>query len=212
SQPVASVSTAPPAAEPVPQPTHQPSFSVPVPQPTRQPSFSEPVPPSVVAEPVAVPPIAPPTPPEPAPAAAASVVKPEKPEPPKKPTAKNTAPPKPGPMPIDPIPAGDVAAAIAQESSSPAKTAPRRDPIPVDLMTLPVLRESDKERLGLGDIRINMVRPANRAHPYASAIINLQPVHIGERIPDTSAVLIGVDTRSVAIEIENTGERFHIRF
>jgi len=79
-------------------------------------------------------------------------------------------------------------------------------------MTLPVLRESDKERLGLGDIRINMVRPANRAHPYASAIINLQPVHIGERIPDTSAVLIGVDTRSVAIEIENTGERFHIRF
>jgi hypothetical protein len=115
-------------------------------------------------------------------------------------------------MRIGPRPPESTTPLSGPQTATEPKTAPKRAPIPVDLLTLPVLKESDKDRLGLGDIRINMVRPANKAHPYASAIINLQPVHIGEHVSDTSAVLIGVDTRAVAIEIENTGERFHVRF
>lgn len=109
-------------------------------------------------------------------------------------------------------PAEETTPPAESQSDTESKAVPKRAPIPVDLLTLPVLKESDKERLGLGDIRINMVRPANKAHPYASAIINLQPVHIGERLPDSNAVLIGVDARAIAVEISNTGERFHIRF
>ena len=53
---------------------------------------------------------------------------------------------------------------------------------------------------------------ARKARPYASAIINLQPVQVGEKIPGSDAVLIGVESRAIGIEIEGTGERFHIRF
>ena len=74
------------------------------------------------------------------------------------------------------------------------------------------MKSTDKARYGLSNIRINMVRPASKKRPLASAIINLQQVHVGETIPDTEAVLIGVESRAIGIEIKETGLRFHMRF
>jgi hypothetical protein len=88
----------------------------------------------------------------------------------------------------------------------------KKGEVAVDLLRLPALKESDKEHYRLSNVRVNMVRPANRARPYASAIINLQPVQVGEKIPGSDAILIGVESRAIGIEIEGTGERFHIRF
>jgi len=82
----------------------------------------------------------------------------------------------------------------------------------VNVLSYPVLKSSDKARYGLSDVRINMVRPASKKRPVASAIINLQQVHVGETIPDTQAVLIGVETRGIGIEIRETGRRYHLRF
>lgn len=211
---------------PQPQPTASPTEPVTPPAPTPQPA------PQVVV--AAVPPPAPQSPAPPAAPPAPAPVTTLSPQTPQQPlevpaiakseeplpettgvrtkVAKRTEKPKPGVMRLGEAPVQSVPPEGASEPSAEPKATPARAPIPVDLLTLPVLKESDKERLGLGDIRINMVRPANRAHPYASAIINLQPVHIGEHIPDTAAVLIGVDTRAVAIEIRSSGERFHIRF
>jgi len=59
---------------------------------------------------------------------------------------------------------------------------------------------------------VNMVRPASKARPYASAIINLEPVQVGERISGSQAILVGVESRAIAVEIEGTGQRYHIRF
>ena len=80
------------------------------------------------------------------------------------------------------------------------------------MMSLPALRASDKAKYGLDGIHVNMVRPASKARPYASAIINLEPVQVGEKIPGSEAILIGVESRAIGIEIEGTGERYHIRF
>lgn len=82
----------------------------------------------------------------------------------------------------------------------------------MDVNALPPLRNSDKAQFGLDNVQLNMLRPVSKNRPYASAIINLQPVEVGERIPGSSAILIAVDSRAVAIEIEDTGERFQIRF
>jgi hypothetical protein len=92
-----------------------------------------------------------------------------------------------------------------------AKPQPRQ-PERVNLTSLPSLSESDKARYGLRDIKVNMTRPASKTRPYASAIINLQPVQVGERIPGSRAILIGVETRAIGIEIEGGSERYHIRF
>ncbi len=89
---------------------------------------------------------------------------------------------------------------------------PKKQSRPLDLMSLPVLRASDKAQYGLEGVRVNMVRPASKTRTYASAIINLEPVQVGEKIPGSDAILIGVESRSIGIEIEGTGERFQIRF
>ena len=82
----------------------------------------------------------------------------------------------------------------------------------LDVFSLPVLKESDKARFGLTNLRVNMVRPAGKNAPYASAVINLRPVYVGERIPNTSATLVAVEERGIAIEVGDSGERFHVRF
>ena len=109
-----------------------------------------------------------------------------------------------------------VTPATSQEAvSRPEKKeadVPKKQARPLDLMSLPVLRASDKAQYGLEDVRVNMVRPASKTRTYASAIINLEPVQVGEKIPGSDAILIGVESRSIGIEIEGTGERFQIRF
>lgn len=97
----------------------------------------------------------------------------------------------------------------------PARTEPQQKnstPASIEINKLPILTESDKERFGIGDLRVNMTRPANpKTRPYASAIINLKPVYVGERIPGGGARLIAVDDRGIAIEIEGSGEQFYLR-
>ncbi len=112
------------------------------------------------------------------------------------------------------VPMPELDTRIADEPAKPerANEAPREQPLPANLMSLPVLSEGEKARHGLSDVKVNLVRPATRTRPYASAIVNLQPVQVGEKIPDTDAILIGVEPRAIAIEIAGTGARYHIRF
>jgi hypothetical protein len=75
------------------------------------------------------------------------------------------------------------------------------------------LRESDKIRLGLAGMQINMLQPVTKHRPYASAIINLNQVYAGETIPRTDAKLIAIDgVKGVVIEMQHTKERFYVRF
>ncbi len=83
----------------------------------------------------------------------------------------------------------------------------------VDPRTLPRLRESHCERMGIRELQINMLQPKSKTRPYPSAIINLNKVYVGERIPRTSARLIAVDgLDGIAIEIENTKKRYYVPF
>ena len=103
---------------------------------------------------------------------------------------------------------------LARKTEIPVQevVTPKKTGAPLDLLALPVLKETDKVRYGLDEIRINMVRPANKTRPYASAIINLQTVQVGEKIPDSRATLIGVEQRAIGVEIEGSGERYQVRF
>jgi hypothetical protein len=82
---------------------------------------------------------------------------------------------------------------------------------PSQRASLPLMNETDKRRHGLGDMKINMVRPVNDNNPYASAIINLVPVQIGESIPNSTVRLIGVDIDGIVVETVAAGERYVIR-
>jgi len=82
----------------------------------------------------------------------------------------------------------------------------------VDFSVLPGLSEADRVRWGLTGMQVNMLLPANKNRPIASAIINMKTVRVGERIPNTKATLIAVDLRNIAIKIEETGQRFRVRF
>ena len=79
-----------------------------------------------------------------------------------------------------------------------------------DISLLPILTMSDKERLGLGRLRINMIRVPNKHRPHGSAIVNLRAVYVGERIPGTRVKLIGVEMRGIAVEDESTGSQFYV--
>ena len=72
------------------------------------------------------------------------------------------------------------------------------------------LGERERSRHGLTELRLNVLRVATPTQPEPSAIINLKKVYVGEVIPDTRARLIGVQSRSIAIEIEGTGERYRV--
>ena len=75
------------------------------------------------------------------------------------------------------------------------------------------LRQTDRQRLGLMDLQINMLKPAAKNRPHASAIINLNPVYIGEIIPRTNVRLLALDgLQGIAIEVQGSGERFYVPF
>ena len=79
-----------------------------------------------------------------------------------------------------------------------------------EINALPRLGERERSRHGLTELRLNVLRVATPTQPEPSAIINLKKVYVGEVIPDTRARLIGVQSRSIAIEIEGTGERYRV--
>jgi hypothetical protein len=217
-KPVAKAALAP---EPAPEPVAK---AAPAPEPAPEPVAKAAPEPEPVPEPVAK------AAPEPAPEPAAKAA--PEPEPAPEPAAKVAAQTEKAVPPAEvkkeerPAPARPlqqvakleppVTPATSQEAvSRPEKKeadVPKKQARPLDLMSLPVLRASDKAQYGLEDVRVNMVRPASKTRTYASAIINLEPVQVGEKIPGSDAILIGVESRSIGIEIEGTGERFQIRF
>jgi hypothetical protein len=154
---------------------------------------------------------------------------------PAKPPGPKTPAPKADPKPAQlertsnliqstPLPNLDLMASAAPAAASPPRRpdnkpaaalpgpTPKKLEGPIDLYSLPFLKETDKERLGLAKLQVNMVSPATKNKPQPSAIINLQPVNIGDRIADTKATLIAVDRTAIAIEVDGTGERFQIRY
>lgn len=80
----------------------------------------------------------------------------------------------------------------------------------VDMTRLPVLRTSDRARLGLEDMKLNVLREAGPKNPHGLAIINLVKVYVGEMIPGTSVRLLDVKTHGIAIEVVGTGERYYV--
>ena len=95
-------------------------------------------------------------------------------------------------------------------SLAPGRAAEKRAPLLEDINALPRLGQTERERLGLSDMRLNVLREASPSQPEGLAIINLKKVYVGEMIPGTNARLIAVQTRAIAIEIEGTGERFKV--
>ncbi len=80
----------------------------------------------------------------------------------------------------------------------------------VDMTRLPVLRTSDRARLGLEDMKLNVLREAGPKNPHGLAIINLVKVYVGEMIPGSSVRLLDVETHGIAIEVVGTGERYYV--
>ena len=97
-------------------------------------------------------------------------------------------------------------------ASAPAPTSVPATAMPSDISKLPMLRDSDKPRLGFEDVKINMVQPKSDSRPFARAIINLKPVVIGERISDTRTTLIGVEINGIAVEVNGSRERYFVPF
>ena len=147
----------------------------------------------------------------------------EPPPSPATPTPTPTPPPAPEPVVVTAAPPAAAPPALpqppqeapppveAQENRPPAQAQLEKNTLdPSKLYELPMLRHSERVRFGLEELQINMPRPANKRRPLASAIINLQPVFVGETIPGTPAILVGVDMSGAAIEVE--GRNFYVRF
>ena len=213
-----------PQPPPAPQPAERLEAAPnPAPEPVAkaEPALKPALEPVAKAEPAPKPALEPVAKAEPEPRSAPEPVAKAEPElkPAPEPVAKAEPESKPTPEPVakaepTPEPPSIPAAEPTPETRNPKPETrnPKKASRPIDLLLLPALRETDKARYGLSDVRVNMVRPASKARAYASAIINLQPVQVGEKIPGSEATLIGVESRAIGIEIEGTGERFHIRF
>ena len=97
-----------------------------------------------------------------------------------------------------------------QEEAPPARVEPLA-PLPLSpeaLAALPLLSESKRRQLGLPDLTINCARLNKDPNKTAWAWINLHKVIVGEEIPGTTAVLVGVDDRGVGLEV--SGKRYYL--
>ncbi len=81
---------------------------------------------------------------------------------------------------------------------------------PIDITKLPVLKTSDRIRLGLENMQLNVLREPGPKNPHGLAIINLTKVYVGEMIPGTPVKLIDVKAQGIAIEVVGTGERYYV--
>lgn len=103
------------------------------------------------------------------------------------------------------------AAPVSRPAQQAAPAAAQRRPFsPEEMDSLPRLGVGDRNRHNLGELRLNMLRAVGPSQPEALAVINLKKVYVGEIIPGTRARLIGVQPRAIAIEIEETGERYRV--
>lgn len=103
-------------------------------------------------------------------------------------------------------PAVNVApAAAAQDAPRATK---RVEAGEVDVLSLPELTDSDRRRLGLPEITVNVVGRPSKYRPQPSAMINFSRVVLNEFIPGTRAQLIGVSVHGVGIQVG--GERYFV--
>ncbi|NUM55500.1 MAG: hypothetical protein HUU46_17770 [Candidatus Hydrogenedentes bacterium] len=119
-----------------------------------------------------------------------------------KPAAPAPAPAKPAP-PVQPAQTTVAATVTPSNAEGTAKA-----DIETDVEKLPILSESVRVRLGLPALKINIVGIPNNRNPRASALINMQKVYVGENIPGTSARLMDVSLRGVALDIN--GQRYFL--
>jgi hypothetical protein len=131
-------------------------------------------------------------------AAPPKVVTPKKAEPQPK---SAVAPPTPAIL--SPQPAAPPAIAKAETSPVAVEPTPAK-PTENEMDKLPILSESERVRLGLIPLKINIVGIPNNRNPRASALINMQKVYVGETIPGTSARLVDVSLRGVSLSINGT--------
>lgn len=124
------------------------------------------------------------------------------------------APPVPSgqqwPLPEEPVSMARVAPVPVSAPAEPART--ERAPYDASQRSsLPLMNETDRRRFGLSGTKINMVRPVTDANPYASVIINLVPVQVGEVIPNSRVRVIAVYIDGIVVETVAEGERYFMR-
>lgn len=133
---------------------------------------------------------------------------------------------KPAPKPVEPEPAPYE----EEEYVAPSRTEPSenyrkamavsdalRDGTPLedepaveeDIRRYPIMTRTVFTRLGIPEVRINMLALPTERNPTPSALIDYNKVYMGETIPGTSgrARLIGVDIHGIAVDVD--GERFY---
>lgn len=104
-----------------------------------------------------------------------------------------------------PQPAPDVSA-LPKREAAPREQASARDRNPSDY---PRLSQGDAERLGLPDLRINVLSPPSEKTPTGSVMVNYIRLYPGDIIPKTGgAKVIGISLRGFALEV--AGERFFV--
>lgn len=121
---------------------------------------------------------------------------------------------KPAPAPAAPTPAvinprpSELPAQPKPEAAQPVAAAPAKPQAATDIDKLPLLSESERVRLGLPPLTINIVGIPNSRNPRASALINMQKIYVGENIPGTSARLMDVSLRGVCVDVN--GQRYFL--
>lgn len=114
------------------------------------------------------------------------------------PRARREEPPAPRPEPpaavqtIPPAPVKPVASAA--DAPAPAFG-------DIDLNVLPILSESERVRLGLPPLKVNIVGLPTKRQPRPSALINYEKVYVGEYISNTNARLVDVELRGVGLSV-----------
>jgi len=101
---------------------------------------------------------------------------------------------------FEPPPQGRSEGRVVAQPPPPAPTEP------VELSKLPVLTDSERDRLGLPELKINFVSEGSRSRPRPNAVINLQRVYLYEVIPNTNARLIAVSLHGIGIDVG--GQRY----
>ncbi|MCC6485920.1 MAG: hypothetical protein IT364_00335 [Candidatus Hydrogenedentes bacterium] len=71
----------------------------------------------------------------------------------------------------------------------------------IDLNVLPILSESERVRLGLPPLEVNIVGLPTKRQPRPSALINYEKVYVGEYISNTNARLVDVELRGVGLSV-----------
>lgn len=95
------------------------------------------------------------------------------------------------------------------QTTAPAPAKPERpaadkpDPAfgDLDLNVLPILSESERVRLGLPPMQVNIVGLPTKRQPRPSALINYEKVYLGEYISNTNARLVDVELRGVGLSV-----------